>query len=1453
MRHDIVLGPNDSNPSDSIVAEYISECARLGDSLWHTMRHDTAFLWDSLALLTGVPAYTPYHVHRSYLNLHRMTRAWAYKSSPLYHNQALLADIRYGLDFLARNAYNDSIPHIGNWWEWQIGIPFDYCNIVCILYSRLSPEEIAVFDKTAGTCVRDVVVNGNLTYANQASVCRNLLFIGVLTKNHTYIQEACENAIRAFVDTTSIPARNAAQAMYDDILRTQSKYQHNSIIWAKEGLYPDGTFIQHIAIPYVGGYGVEMAELAADMALLFRGTIHNVPRPIREVLPLWITRTYLPAIYRGGFMTMFMGRGSYKRNPFYYARATILNIFRLSPLLPDSVREEVRQACRDMHLQVENIDSPYEKMDAMPVIARTIDRINRSGEPSEQDKPFSVVYAAGDRVVHQMKRARFGLAMSSNRIGKYEAFVRSMDSENATGWYTGDGMTFIYTPDAPAHYASYLLTANPYLIPGTTADRSPRQAGPSDMILFSHSSLAPDIARAGGACLNGLYSVAGMQLLGSDAELYAKKSWFMFDDEIVCLGSDIHQNRQEEVITVVENRITDAPWITAKQYAWLDKVAGYYFPENDRFATAVSDNGCREMTISHGIAPADGHYAYVLLPGFTERETKRYAQHPQTRIIAHTNAVHAVTKPALHLTAFTFFAEGKAAGLHADGPACVLMQRQGSTVTLAVSDPTWQRKTITLTLDGYAPVVINTENSMGQTHTLTIPDFASMRQAMRQEIVLGTDEACADNPVVQTYISECARIADSLRQTMRHDTTFLWDNLTLLTGVPAYTPYHVHLSYINLHSMTRAWAYKSSPLYHNQDLLADIRYGLDFLARNAYNDSIPHIGNWWEWQIGIPFDYSSIVCMLYDVLTQEEIETFDKSAGSIVYQTAVHGNLTYANQASVCRNLLFIGALTNNETYIREACDNAVKAFVDTTSIATRNAAQAMYEDILRSQSKYQHNTIVWAKEGLYPDGTFIQHIAIPYIGHYGCEMIELAADMVLLFKDTPFTIPQAITDILPVWITRSYLPAIYHGGFMTMFMGRTGYKRDPFSHARSCILNIFRVISVLPDSIQPQVMQACRDMHLELANIDSPYEKMDAMPVIAHTIDQINQSGSVTEQEKPFSVVYAAGDRVVHQMKRARFGLAMSSNRIGKYEAFVRSMDSENATGWYTGDGMTFIYTPDAPAHYASYLLTANPYLIPGTTADRSPRQAGPSDMILFSHSSLAPDIARAGGACLNGLYSVAGMQLLGSDAELYAKKSWFMFDDEIVCLGSDIHQNRQEEVITVVENRITDAPWITAKQYAWLDKVAGYYFPENDRFATAVSDNGCREMTISHGIAPADGHYAYVLLPGFTERETKRYAQHPQTRIIAHTNAVHAVTKPALHLTAFTFFAEGKAAGLHADGPACVLMQRQGSTVTLAVSDPTWQRKTITLTLDGYAPVVINTENSMGQTHTLTLKSTK
>lgn len=738
MLNDIVLAPEQYNPEHPAIKQYIEKYATLADSLWQTMRQDTSFLWEDQALLIGNNAYTPYHIHRSYLRLHAMTLAWAYPSSPLYHNEELLAAIRYGLNLLASGPYNPDTQKVGNWWEWCIGIPFDYSHIVCILYDVLTPEELQQFEQCATYRVRPIVEHGNLTYANQASVCRNLMFIGVLTDNEACIRSALTNSVPAFVDTTSIATRVAAQQMYDDILRNQSQYEHNTVLWAKEGLYEDGTFIQHIAIPYIGTYGVEMVELAADINLLLKDTELTIPQPILDVLPLWVFKTYLPALYRGGFMTMFMGRGGYKRDPYYYGRACVLNLYHIADLLPPSQQQSLIQACRDMLLTDKYIAGPYEKMDPMPIIVRTVEAIANETEPSTNDIPFSIVYAAGDKVVHQMEKARFGLSMSSNRIGKYEAFITAVNAENTIAWYMGDGMTYLYTPDDTMQYVSYIRKINPYLVPGTTVDKMQREPIKSDMVLFSHSPKAVEIARAGGATLKGLYSVAGMQLLGFKGDLYAKKAWFMFDEEIVCLGTDIHQQPQREVLTVIENRQTNEPISLHRKYAYLPNVAGYYFPERTKPIVRTTDNSCQEMYISHGIAPSNGHYAYTLLPCYTEIQTQTYATHPKTRILANNTIVQAVSKDDLGIIAAYFYAAGKVGVLQSDGAAAVMMQQSSDTLTIAISDPTWERKTQQLTIKGYYQLLdeqpnklcsvryernqtilsIQSENRMGQTTTI---------------------------------------------------------------------------------------------------------------------------------------------------------------------------------------------------------------------------------------------------------------------------------------------------------------------------------------------------------------------------------------------------------------------------------------------------------------------------------------------------------------------------------------------------------------------------------------------------------------------------------------------------------------------------------------------------------------------------------------------------------------
>ncbi|MRJ10796.1 lyase [Ornithobacterium rhinotracheale] len=97
------------------------------------------------------------------------------------------------------------------------------------------------------------------------------------------------------------------------------------------------------------------------------------------------------------------------------------------------------------------------------------------------------------------------------------------------------------------------------LIPGTTTLHLPIDAMRANIINADNYSgveemLLTDEVFAGGTNLNG-QGVYAMQLHGHDkydmGSFRANKSWFMFDDLVVCLGSDIENNRSD-----VETRTT---------------------------------------------------------------------------------------------------------------------------------------------------------------------------------------------------------------------------------------------------------------------------------------------------------------------------------------------------------------------------------------------------------------------------------------------------------------------------------------------------------------------------------------------------------------------------------------------------------------------------------------------------------------------------------------------------------------------------------------------------------------------------------------------------------------------------------------------------------------------------------------------------------------------------------
>ncbi|MYS08415.1 lyase, partial [Streptomyces sp. SID6041] len=118
--------------------------------------------------------------------------------------------------------------------------------------------------------------------------------------------------------------------------------------------------------------------------------------------------------------------------------------------------------------------------------------------------------------------------------------------------------------------------------------------------------------------------------------------------------------------------------------SWRDiNTGGSPDPVTRRYLTLFTD---------HGVDPAGGAYAYVLLPGASAHATARAAHdRGRLRILANSGARQGIHVPRLGLTAVNFWSAGTVERLRVGAPASVLVrEHRNGTATLVVSDPARQ-------------------------------------------------------------------------------------------------------------------------------------------------------------------------------------------------------------------------------------------------------------------------------------------------------------------------------------------------------------------------------------------------------------------------------------------------------------------------------------------------------------------------------------------------------------------------------------------------------------------------------------------------------------------------------------------------------------------------------------------------------------------------------------------
>jgi hyaluronate lyase len=340
-----------------------------------------------------------------------------------------------------------------------------------------------------------------------------------------------------------------------------------------------------------------------------------------------------------------------------------------------------------------------------------------------------------------------------------------------------DGMTYLYTNQDLSQFSdNFWPTIDAQRLPGTTVNYAPPGSLLPVAVASNMESWVGGVPSYDGQC-----GLLGMALDSGDISLLrGKKSWFLFDDEIVALGTDITSCLGSkcdgyEVETIVENRRLTGPNgnnallvngiaqpATLPWSATLNNVTrvnlagngansdiGYYFPvpvtlqalrENrtadwNEIGTTTSgpvSNKYLTMYVNHGPNPTSGSYAYVILPNKTSGQTFNYYQNPNTTIVANDGNAQAVYESTLNAFAGNFWNDSGTSLTVAGLPNWITVNKKASVFVdrdlvngqwideISISDPT-RLNTGTIGVELKWPVVQVVTQSPEITVTRTSP------------------------------------------------------------------------------------------------------------------------------------------------------------------------------------------------------------------------------------------------------------------------------------------------------------------------------------------------------------------------------------------------------------------------------------------------------------------------------------------------------------------------------------------------------------------------------------------------------------------------------------------------------------------------------------------------------------------------------------------------------------
>lgn len=423
----------------------------------------------------------------------------------------------------------------------------------------------------------------------------------------------------------------------------------------KEGFQHDNSYFQHGVQLYIGGYGDAILSGITELGIYTHGTRFALNNEQIDLISRFIRNTYYPTI-RGQYMLFgVLGRGVSRPNNTHKAGAAIgyaTHMITLDPYHADEYRN-------------------------------VIERLSGKQPASYGLKPRHTHFFRGDYTNHTQPAFTFDVRTVSDRTMRLEYG----NGENLDTYFMSDGCTNIVTKGD--EYYNIFPVWNWNKIPGVTApnmDSIPKAK--SDWQTRGTSTFTGGVSDSiSGASTYAYYDGY------SGINTGAKKSWFFFNNAVVCLGADIHSSSNKQVettinqcllkdepITLLHNKketVADKGETAIASPQWVHhNQIGYYFPEGGDVVvnnqsqrgtwyninrTAPNDEIVEDvftLSLDHDINPNNAKYAYIVVPNIASAHEMKKLAPKNIEILANQSNLQAVRDKKEGIWQFIFHAPG---------------------------------------------------------------------------------------------------------------------------------------------------------------------------------------------------------------------------------------------------------------------------------------------------------------------------------------------------------------------------------------------------------------------------------------------------------------------------------------------------------------------------------------------------------------------------------------------------------------------------------------------------------------------------------------------------------------------------------------------------------------------------------------------------------------------------